>query len=83
MSYVVEVNECHVLASQWGAEWWGDFRKQYDPIGRIADTAVSIAGNRCEVACDDREHADWLAGHMVDHGGLPKSAVKVRKAVTA
>ena len=77
--YVVEVNEAAVFATRASAAWWAMYRQVNDRIGRITDTVVSLGGNRSEVACDDREHADWLAAHMVERIGLPKSAVRVRE----
>ena len=79
MSAVVEVNECKVFATSSGAAWWTAFRQRFDPIGRITDVKVSIGGNLCHVACDDREHADWLAASMVEKG-VPASAIKIREA---
>lgn len=79
-TYVVEVNECRVFATTSGAHWWTLFRLRFDPIGRITDTVVSLGGNLCEVACEDRAEADWLAEHMV-RNGLPASAIRVRRLI--
>lgn len=77
MSYVVEVNECRVFATQLGEAWWHDFAAlQEDRLTRVT---MSVAGDLVHVACDDKAHAVWLAGHMVHHGGLPTSAVKTRR----
>lgn len=79
MSTVVEVNECHVFAvSDAPAEYWAAYRGRYEAVGRINVLVASVGGDRVQVACDDRDHADWLANHLVEHGGLPKSAVKVK-----
>lgn len=79
MSAVVEVNECHVFAvSGAPAEYWAAYRARYEPVDRINILVASIGGDRVQVACDDRDHADWLANHLVEHGSLPKSAVKVK-----
>lgn len=78
-TFVVEVNEGVVDASRQGAEWWHLYRARYARIGRIRETVPGcIVGGKSEVTCDDQEHADWLAKHMVDHGGLPRTAVRVK-----
>lgn len=78
--YVVEVNECALFATQRGIDWWMLFRRRYNTAGRIEDLPpFNPQGNRCRVLCDDREHADWLAEHMVEFGGFPTSAVKAKR----
>lgn len=77
--HVVEVKAGVAQASRQGYAWWLAFRQSCDPISRIEDVGVHcIVDTTALVACDDREHAEWLAAHMVGHGGLPKSAVRVR-----
>jgi hypothetical protein len=73
----VEVNECRVFATQRAADWWALY--QYLHRDRIDVITPSIAGSLCTVKCDDRDHAEWLAKHMVDQG-VPASAVQVRAA---
>lgn len=80
MSYVVEVNEAKVSATTQGSAWWQMFRKRFDPVGRITDRNVSPVGGYASVACDSEGDARWLAEHMVDVGGLPSTAVRVRSA---
>ncbi len=83
VSYVVEVNQAAVHFTGQGAEWWQMWRYWYRDSDRITDLPSFVPGGGIAlVACDDREGADWLAGHMVAFGGLPKTAVKV-KAVSA
>lgn len=78
-SSVVDVNECHVYAvSGPPADYWAEFRGRYEPLGRINVLVASVAGDRVQVACDNRDHADWLTKHLVEHAGLPKSAVKAK-----
>jgi len=79
-AYVVEVNEAAVWATRQGVDWWTLWRARMERTGRIDVTVVSIAGDRVRAACDSRDDADWLAGHMVSFGGLPQRAVKVRAA---
>lgn len=76
---VVDVNECHVYAvSGPAAEYWATYRGLLERAGRVTVLVASFAGDRAQVACADRTHADWLANHLVEHGGLPKSAVKAK-----
>jgi hypothetical protein len=77
-SHVVEVNEVTVFATGRGADWWAWFLIAHRNTGRTTEVAVCIAGATCHVACDSREHAQWLATSVVDEHGLPKSAVKAR-----
>ncbi|AYF29290.1 hypothetical protein CSH63_17825 [Micromonospora tulbaghiae] len=80
-AYVVEVNEGVIEASRQGVDWWLVFRARYATSGRLRETKPAcIVGGLIEVACDDRDDADWLAAHMVDHGGLPRTAVRVKAA---
>lgn len=79
--YVVEVNEGVVEASQQGAEWWILFRLRHRHTDRIRETKPAcVVGGVCEVACDGREDAEWLAGSMVADHGLPATAVRVKVA---
>jgi hypothetical protein len=71
------VNECRVFATNRGADWWVMFRA-HQP-GRFTDLVVSMAGNMVGVACEDREHAEWLRDHMISVG-IPASALRIRKA---
>jgi len=72
----VVVNECQINATHRASEWWMWFRFANHP-SRFTDRVISLGGNLVAVACDDREHAEWLARHMVEFGTVPKSAVKV------
>lgn len=77
---VVEVNEAAVYSTQMGVDWWNSFRARFDPIGRITDRDMTPVGGRASVACESYADAQWLALHMVEHGGLPKTAVKAKRA---
>ncbi|WP_320069620.1 hypothetical protein [Micromonospora sp. RTGN7] len=70
MSHAVQVDEAAIGPVE-GGRWWAMFRR-YEMDGRIRTTA-----GLAEVACESRAHAEWLAAHMVDHGGLPRTAVRV------
>lgn len=77
MTAAVEVNECRVYATSQGGDWWTWFTFAHKNNGRITVLKPSLVGALCSVACDDAEHAKWLADHMVENG-VPKSAVRVR-----
>ena len=80
-AFVVEVNEGVVDASGQGTDWWHLFLLRHRGTDRIRETiAGCIVGGKSEVACDDKDSADWLAAHMVEHGGLPRTAVRVKTA---
>jgi hypothetical protein len=72
----VRVNEARVLATTGGADWWGTFRRIYGEEGRLATVTASLGGDLVDVACDDAEHAAWLAEHMQAQG-VPATAVRV------
>ena len=71
----VRVNEVKIFATRTGAEWWTLFRMG-GPSFRFTTVMSSIAGGLVDVACDDREHAEWLMAGMVEQG-IPRSALKV------
>lgn len=74
----VEVNEVKVLATGRGAGWWTLYRARAERVGRIKIVKATPMGEVVRVACDDQDEAEWLAKHMVSHGGVPRTAVKVR-----
>lgn len=79
MRYVVEVNEARVHATPSGIEWWMAFRKR-GPAERFRDLPpYSPFGSAVQVSCDGKEHAGDLAAHMVSHGSLPRTAVRVKR----
>jgi hypothetical protein len=79
-SYVVEVNEGVVEASCMGVTWWYDRRPLLEQSGKLRDVkpACLIAGV-VEISCDNKEDAEFMARHMIEVGGMPASAVKVKK----
>jgi hypothetical protein len=82
--FVVEVNEVGIFATRIGTDWWTTFLQRFDGTGRVTWTGLCPQGGIARVACDDHEHASWLRGHMVEHGGLHRNHVKVKKlAVTS
>lgn len=81
MTHVVEVNEGVIEATRQGVTWWTAFRTRFKSTDRIRETKPAcIVGGTVEVACDSQADAQWLADHMVEHGGVPRTAVRVRTA---
>jgi len=83
--WCVEVKDIVILSSRQGSDWWLAYRDRYERIGRVTPVpgTATPQGDHCRVACEDREHAEWLAAHMVEHGGVPRSAVKARAVPTS
>lgn len=75
----VQINECQVLATQRGADWWVAFRHKFEPSGRIVVVTASPQGDLCEVVCTDDAEARWWAG-WAEQAGVPASALKVLRA---
>jgi hypothetical protein len=75
----VRVNDAHILACGQGASWWFWYRRRCDLGGRIHVENATLGGDIVRVACDDREHAEWLAGYM-HKMGVPKSCAKPVRA---
>jgi hypothetical protein len=71
----VQVNECAIFATRRGVDWWLLFRS-HGPESRFVVVTASLAGDRVNVQCEDREHAEWLLGRLLEEG-VPKSALKV------
>lgn len=76
-TYVIEVNEAAIWASQQGTEWWNLWRRM-QPSGRITVVTPSLGGDRVRVACNSKEDAQWLAGHMTSFAGIPRRAIRVK-----
>jgi len=79
MSAALEVNECKVFATASGTEWWNLFRNQWHRMDRLTVLVSSLGGDIVSVACDDREHAEWLRDTAIANG-IHKSALKVCRA---
>lgn len=78
MSTEVIVNECRVFATRDAADWWSLFRLR-GPVSRFRIVTASLGGDLVAVACDDREHADWLSSTLIENG-VPKSAITQPRA---
>lgn len=79
MGYIVEVNEGVVEASQMGCDWWYARRPAFVASGKLRDIKDDclIAGT-IALGPYGRDDADFMAAHMVEAGGLPKNAVRVK-----
>jgi hypothetical protein len=75
----VEVNEASIWAAQSGSRWWNLWRLRMEGSGRITVVTASIGGDLVRVACDGKDDAAWLRGHMTGFAGIPASAVKVKR----
>lgn len=82
MTVAVRVQETRVFATERGRDWWLAFSEVYERTDRITFVSLSLGGAVCDVACDDEEHARWLAQHM-EVQGIPKSALKVIRSTEA
>lgn len=81
-AWCVEVKDIVILVSTQGVAWWLTFRHRFEPMGRVVSIpgTATPQGDYCLVACDNREEAESLAEHMVTFGGVPRTAVRARRA---
>jgi hypothetical protein len=82
-SYVVEVNECGIFASQLGAAWWAANVLARPIAARITWAFMGPGGGVAQIACADKEEATFVRDHMVGHGGIHRTHVKVRRLAVA
>lgn len=76
----VVVHDTRISATTSGAEWWLLFSSRFIGSPRMTLLGGSNPmGSDWHVACDSKEDAQSLAEHMVTFGGIPKSAVQVRR----
>ncbi len=67
-----------------GCDWWYARRPAIVASGQLRDVkAACVIAGVIEIGPYDREDADFIATHMVESGGVPKSAVRVRRAATS
>lgn len=79
--YVVEINEGVVEASRQGLDWWYASRQMFEASGTLRETkAACVIGGVVEIGPYEQDDADFMAGHMVESGGMPKGAIKVKAA---
>jgi len=80
VSYVVEVNEGVVEASQMGCDWWYARRSAFVASGKLRDVKpAGLIGGVVALGPYDEDDAQFMAGHMVESGGLPRTAVCVKR----
>lgn len=83
-AYVVEVNEGIVDATHQGSEWWYLHRQRFVASGRLTETVgACIIGGKVEIGPYDKDDAEFAADHMVTTGGVPQSAVRVKRPAKA
>jgi hypothetical protein len=78
--HVVEVNDCLIVATGQGREWWATYQIRHANTGRIVWVDMTIGGGLAHIPCDDREDADEVRAMLLDHGIHPKAA-KIKKLV--
>lgn len=82
--HVIEVNEGVVEASQQGVGWWYLHRQRFVASGKLRQVkAPCFIGGVIAIGPYDQEDAEFMAEHMVNSGGMPASAVKVKKLKVA
>jgi hypothetical protein len=76
MTVELVVNEAKLFATA-TAGWWTLYRSR-GPEYRFRVITASIGGDLVGVACDDREHATWVADALVA-SGAPRSALRIAR----
>lgn len=80
MSHVIEVNEGVVEASQMGCDWWYA-RPAFVASGKLRDVKPpGLIGGVIALGPYDEDDARFMADHMVESGGMPRTAVRVKRA---
>lgn len=76
-SAAVRVNEVvvNLYTPRETANWWAIFRAR-GPASRFTIVTPAIPGDLVDVACDNREDAEWLRDHLIERG-IPSTALKV------
>lgn len=83
-AYVVEINEGKIEVSRQGADFWHLHRQRFVASGQLAETTPAcFVGGLAELGPWDRETADFMADHMITSGGMPKTAVRVKRPATS
>jgi hypothetical protein len=75
----VRVQETRIFATRLGVDWWLLYSSRFEGTPRMTCLGHLPQGADWHVACDSKEDAQWLAEHMVSHGGIPKAAVEVKQ----
>jgi hypothetical protein len=81
VSYAVEVNEGVVEASQMGCDWWYARRPAFVASGKLYDVKPpGLIGGVVALGPYAEDDARFMADHMVTAGGMPRTAVNVKRA---
>lgn len=73
----VEVDEDKVMATYQGANWWQLHRQRFVASGKLTVVKPGFFGDLIRITAADAEEAEFMRGHMVDVGGMPRTAVRV------
>lgn len=73
----LRVNEVAVnlYSPREAANWWALYRA-HGPATRFTTVTAAIPGDLVEVACEDREDAEWLRDLLIERG-IPRTALKI------
>jgi hypothetical protein len=81
VSHIIEVNEGVVEATRQGVDWWCLHRQRLVASGKLRDVVPAcIVGGIVALGPYDEDDARFMADHMVDAGGMPRTAVRVKRA---
>lgn len=79
-THVIEVNEGIVEISRQGSDFWHLHRQRFAAGGRLVETKPAcIVGGLVELGPYEQDTAEFMADHMINSGGMPKSAVRVKR----
>lgn len=78
--WVVQVNEVllNSIRGQTGADWWLHYSDRPGLAARTLLLCLAVPGRLIYLACTDKQEAEFLRSHMVDHSCHP-TTVKVRR----
>lgn len=82
-TFYVEINE-GVLEATGTASWWYLRRPAWVASGKLRDVKPGyVIGGVVAIDCADEEEANFMASHLINAGGAPATAVKVRQRKVA
>ncbi|GAA3144314.1 hypothetical protein GCM10010466_39290 [Planomonospora alba] len=74
--WAVVLNEL-VLAGRPCADWWQLYRPRFETSGQVTVLGSGVPGDLIQLGPYDRETADFIRGHLIEHD-VPQGAVKIR-----
>lgn len=80
--YVVEVNDCLIMHTRQGSDWWANYQFRYGDTDRIVWVELMAGGGIAHLPCDDREDAEQVKAMFVETGGIHPGAVKVKRVTS-